>query len=126
MTKQESEQSRAWFASVVVEATTEGSMHLHGILGALIGELKEMQRKLVECPASKVTAVDRLHACSLSDFLVESLIEDLPVDPEHLVATADPEDSLRSDCDRAIECVKRGLLLTVKGFHNHASPLIRA
>jgi hypothetical protein len=120
------EQSRERFTTCVVEATVEGSMHLHAIFGALITELKQAQAKLVECPASRVTAVDRLHACNLLDLVVESLIEEPSVDPEHLLATVDPEDSLGMDCERAVECVQRGLIQTLRGLHNHASALVRA
>lgn len=119
------EQSRERFTNCVVDASVEGSMHLHAILGALIADLKQMQGKLVACPESRVTTLDKLHACNLADLIVESMIEDLPVDPEHLLATVDPEDSLGLDCERAVECVQRGLIQTLKGLHNHASPLIR-
>ena len=120
------ELSRERFAFCVTDATVEGSMHLHAILGSLVERLKEMQSQLVACQPSKVTAVDKLHGCNLADLVVESLINDMPVDAEDLLAGVDPEDSLGIDCERAIECVKRGLLETVKGFHNHASPLIQA
>lgn len=112
----QTELQRERFALLVAEATVEGSMHLHGILGALMDEIKLMRAKLVQCPANQVTAIDKLHACNLADLVVESMTNDLPLDPEHLLATVDPEDSLGDDCDRAAKCVREGLKLLVKGM----------
>ena len=111
------EVQRELFALLVTEATIEGSMHLHGILGALTDEIKLMQAKLVTCQPSKLTALDRLHACNLADLLTESLMNDMPVDSEHLLVTVDPDAALLDDV-RAVQCVRNGLIQIVKGLRN--------
>lgn len=98
----------------IQEAKTEGLCCVRSVLVATIASLQSCVRQLGDYEDTQ-TAVTRYAGRELAEMLVESLANELPVNPSDLIDSVDPDDMIQNT-EFAVDAVKNEILSTLKGF----------